>query len=201
MYSLYSQQPPHQLCRPACAQERLGMNFIVRTNGDRQAVVAAIRQTMAEVDRDRPITEVRLLEDGIAMTLSAPRWMMTVLSALATLATLLAAIGLYGVLAHGVAERTREIGVRMALGASRRSVWILVIGQLVADVAIGLAIGIGSALALTRLATNFVWGIAPNDPVTFATVAVLMVLVAFLAGAVPTARALRVSPTLALRSE
>lgn len=201
VYSLYNQQAAHQLCRPACGQERLGMQFIVRAGARAASVATEIRRAMTALDRDRPITEIRLLERDVAGILAWSRWTMTSLAVLAAIATFLAAIGLYGVLSHGITERTHEIGLRMALGASRRSVWALVLRQVALDVAVGLGVGVGLAIVLSRMSVSQLWGVTPTDPATYVGVATLMTMVACMASVVPVRRAVRVMPNVALKAD
>jgi ABC-type antimicrobial peptide transport system permease subunit len=125
-------------------------------------------------------------------------WLVSVFAAVATL---LAAIGTYGVMAYSVNQRTREIGIRRALGAGRREIVALVGRRALAFVAVGLVAGLAGALALTRLIASQLWGVTPTDPVTFAGVSVLLVAVALVACVIPARRALSVDPTLALRND
>jgi ABC-type antimicrobial peptide transport system permease subunit len=125
----------------------------------------------------------------------------TMLGAFALAATILAAIGIYGVVAYAVAQRTREIGIRMALGATSREIIQSVGRQAVALIATGLVFGLAGSLAVTRLIASQLWGVTPTDPATFAGVTLLLVLVALMACFIPARRAMRVDPTVALRSE
>ena len=200
MFALHRQQPPHTT-GPAGTGMRNKMSFVVRTAGDVPAVVAGIRRMMTDLDRDRPITEVRPLDDDIAALLFSYRDTMTVIGFFAGLATLLAAVGVYGIMSHSVGQRTREIGIRMALGADRSDVRWLVMRHVGVVVAIGLVAGFGGALALTQLIARKLWGVTPTDLITFIGVSLIMALVGLLAGWIPTRRALEVAPTVALRAE
>ncbi len=164
-------------------------------------VPAAIRRLMTDLDRDRPFTDVRPLAEDIAERTADNRNILTAVGFFAGIATVLAAIGIYGVMSHGVAQRTREIGVRMALGAGRADVLCLIIRRVVTLVTVGLFAGVVGALALTRLMARMLWGVTPTDLVTFIGVSLVMALVGLLAGWMPTRRALKVAPTVALRAE
>jgi putative ABC transport system permease protein len=156
---------------------------------------------MADIDRDRPITEVRQLADTIDGVLSSDRYAVTVVSLFAGVATVLAAVGLYGVMSFTVGQRTREIGVRMALGATHADVLGLVMRRVLVATGLGVAFGVIGALLLTKFVARLLWGISPTDASTFVVVSMAMTLIALLAGWIPARRALRVAPTLALRTE
>jgi ABC-type antimicrobial peptide transport system permease subunit len=126
---------------------------------------------------------------------------MTLMCVFAGIATVLSAVGIYSVIAHAMAERTREIGIRLSLGAARSDVWRLALGQIGWPVGLGLAIGEGAALALTPLISTLLWGVAPTDAPTYLGVSVLMIVVALAAAFVPARRALRIAPTVALKCE
>ena len=177
------------------------MNIVARTEGDPMAIAAALRSAVWRFDRDLAIPSLQTLEEVISGSLTARRFTLLLLGAFSALAMLLAAIGLYGVMAYAVAQRTREIGIRMALGAHPRDVLRLVLGQGMALTGVGLAIGIALALALGRSMSSLLYGLAPHDPATFAAVAMLLAGVAALASYIPARRAMRVDPVVALRYE
>jgi len=156
---------------------------------------------MHEVDADQPVSRLRPMADLVAASTSGTRFQGTLLGAFASIALLLAAVGIYGVMAHAVARRTREIGVRMALGAARGDILRLVVGHGMRLAAAGITLGIGGALALTRLLRAQLFGVAPTDPATFVCVTLGLAAVALAACWLPARRATRVEPLSALRAE
>jgi predicted permease len=199
LYTPSNQQPPHN--RAPYGDARLRMYFVARTSGAPLALVPAIRQTMTAIDPERPAADVHLLTRDVARLVAVPRYMTIVMGVFAGMAMLLAGVGLYGVIAHGMAQRTREIGIRVALGADRSDVWRLALAQTGTLLAAGLVIGIGAALVMTRLIASALWGVTPTDAPTYAAVAALMVVVALASTYVPARRAARIAPTVALKSE
>ena len=177
------------------------MYVAVRTAGDSLAVAATVRRQLARVDRDQPISDVRTMDERIGRSLAGRRFNMILLGAFAALALTLAAIGIYGVVAYSVTERTHEIGVRLALGAQRRDVMAMIVAQGMVMTAIGTAAGVVFALLLTRVMSSLLFGVSAADPVTFAAIPVLLGAVAFLACCIPARRATRVDPLVALRTE
>jgi putative ABC transport system permease protein len=181
------------------------MTFVIRTAGDPAALAGQVRDAVAELDRNRPIADARPVEEDVAAVIAPSRYVAVVLGLFAGIALLLAAVGAYGVVSHGIGQRTREIGVRMALGAQRRDVLRLVLTDVLMLASIGVGVGLAGTVALTRLmpsvVAGMVWDVAPMDTATYLAVSMLMALVALLAGWIPTQRALRVAPTVALRSE
>ena len=177
------------------------MALIVRAAGDPANMMAAIRRELAAIDKDQPIYEFKPLEQSVVELSSDRRFSMWLLVAFAALAAVLAAIGIYGVMAYTVAERTHEIGVRMALGAQSRDVLQLVVGQALKQSLAGIAIGAAMALALTRLMQSLLFGVSANDPLTFALIVLLLIAVTLVACWVPARRATRVDPLVALRYE
>jgi predicted permease len=176
------------------------VHLAVKATGDALAIGQTIRRELQRV-APVPVGPPSTLSAQIDRTLVKERLVARVLGAFAILALLLSAAGLYGVLAYSVARRTAEIGVRMALGATRRTVLWPVIGQSMRLAALGLVIGIPSALALTRLLSSLLYGVTPTDPSVLATAVLSLLFVAAAAGAVPARRASRVDPLVALRSE
>jgi putative ABC transport system permease protein len=177
------------------------MTFVLRTAATPAALGGAIREAVWGVDRNQPIGAIRTMDAQLSNSLSRRRFSVTLLTAFGVIAVALAAIGLYGVLAFIVAQRRREIGVRMALGASPGNVIADVLGHGLRLAAIGVAIGIALALAATRLLSSLLYGTSTTDVATFASVAVLLVLVAAGASLVPAFRASRVDPLIALRED
>jgi predicted permease len=174
---------------------------VLRTQGDPAAIIGSVRRAVAQLDPREVVYSVETLEDVLAASLAARRLSMILLSAFAAIALILSCIGIYGVVSHLVGQRTHEIGVRMALGAQPGDVMRLVLGQGAKMVLMGVIIGIGAALGLTRLMANQLFGVTSHDPLTFAAVALLLTMIALLACYVPARRAVRVDPLIALRYE
>jgi predicted permease len=178
-----------------------GVIFAVRAARDADALVPAIDRVLRDLEARSAMTSVTPLTRIVSNSLSAPRFYAAALGTFAGVALVLAAIGLYGLLAYSVAQRTREIGVRMALGAPRGGILALVLGQGAALAGIGMAVGLAGAFAVTRYLSSLLFGITPLDPATFAAVALVFAGVALLASYVPARRATGVDPLAALRSE
>ena len=180
------------------------MNVVVRTRGDPQAVLGAIPRAVAAVDRDVPVTGPQrpgALTQAVSGQWARQRFTVTVLSGFAGGALLLAALGIFGVIAYVVTLRTREFGVRAALGATPRDIVRLVIRQTTGVVVVGLVVGFGAALAVTRLMTRLLYNVPATDPLTFASLTVFLAVVALVASYLPARRATRVDPMIALRNE
>jgi putative ABC transport system permease protein len=177
------------------------MVLAVRTQADPKSMIEIIRQTVSNLDPDQPIYQTRTLDQLIELNLVPWRFSMTLLSIFAAIALLLAAAGIYGVMAYFVAQRTHEVGVRMALGALPRDVLRLVVGQGAKLALIGVTTGLLASLALTRLISSLLFQVDAYDPFTFTAMALILVLVALLACYIPARRATKVDPTMALRCE
>jgi ABC-type antimicrobial peptide transport system permease subunit len=177
------------------------MVFYVRTAGDPGRNIGALRQAVREADPNLPAVKIKTVEVRIRESLYTERLIAILSAAFGILATLLAAIGLYGVIAYSVARRTGEIGVRMALGAVPADVLRLVLFGAVRLAAIGIVIGLAAALAAGRLIESQLFGIAAADPVIYAGAALLLALVALIAAGVPAWRAARIDPVVALKYE
>jgi putative ABC transport system permease protein len=176
-------------------------NIIVRTKGDPAAVAGAVRRVIASVDAEQPVAAVRTMDDILDLDVDDRTQQMTLLAAFAGLALLLASIGLYGVLAYAVTQRSREIGLRMVLGATGRSVLGTVVGRGLALTCAGLVAGLLLAVAATRYMKTMLYGVSAMDPSTFAAVAALLCLIAVMACWIPARRASRVDPIVVLREE
>ncbi|MGB2591475.1 MAG: ABC transporter permease [Candidatus Acidiferrum sp.] len=174
---------------------------VLRTEGDPVLVMAAVRRAVAEIDSREVIYNVKTMNDVVSSSFAARRLSMILLSIFAALALVLACVGIYGVISYLVGQRTQEIGVRMALGAQGRDVLRLVVGHGLKMALVGVAIGIGAALALTRLMANELFGVSSHDPLTFMGVAILLMAVAVAACYIPAQRAMCVDPIIALRHE
>ena len=177
------------------------MSLAVRSSGDPLLMARPVRDAIHTVDKDMPLSNVKSMDDLLESSLGQRRLSMILLGAFSTIALLLASIGIYGVLAYSVTQRSRELGIRMALGAARGRVLRLVIGQGMALAVVGIAIGLGGAFALTRLLASQLYSITPTDPATFVGVSVLLASIALAATLIPALRATRVDPVVALREE
>ena len=178
------------------------MSLVVRTNvSDPAALTNSLRRELAALDRSIPLTSVRIFDDYVSRSLARPRFNALLLSIFAGTALLLTAIGIYGVMAYSVSQRTNEIGIRIALGAGKSSIFRLVVGQAMSLVGISLLIGLAGAFAATRLLSSLLFGVGAADPATFVGIVLLVSAVAFLASWIPARRATRVNPIIALRAE
>jgi predicted permease len=185
----YSQRP-----------EVLG-NLVVRFSGTASSIVPQIRQTIREVNRNLPVDDVVSLSDHVGRSLVQQKLVARLATFFGLLALLLACVGLYGVMSYGVARRTNEIGIRMALGAQRTRVLWFVLREALLLVLIGLVVGVLASLALTKTAASLLYELKPNDPLTITFATLLLAAIAALAGYLPARRASRVDPMVALRDE
>jgi putative ABC transport system permease protein len=190
-----------QLYRPHQQLPISQMTFALRSQGDPTQLVTTVRQTVLNIDPDQPIAQERTMNALMDEALGQRKLSMYLLGTFAGLAMLLSAIGIYGVMSFDVTRRSQEIGVRMALGAARSSVLSLVMKQGVGLAMVGVAIGLASAFALTRVLEAQLFGVTRTDPATFALVAVVLTLVATMATLIPALRAIRLDPVRALRCE
>jgi predicted permease len=177
------------------------MTLVVRTTGEPRAMTPVVREQIRALNANLPIADVQTLRDQIELTLFPSRIAAWTLGGFGLLALLLAGIGIYGVVSYGAAQRTREIGVRMALGAKERDVLRLVLGDGLIVIGAGLAIGLLLAAAATRLIAAFLYGVGATDPLTFVIVPLLLGVVALVASYIPARRAVKVDPLVALRYE
>jgi putative ABC transport system permease protein len=175
--------------------------LVVRTFGDPGAAVTSIRQTVAQVDRTLPLSTFISMNDRVSESVAEPRFRTLLLGIFAALALILAAAGIYGVMSYNVAQRTREIGIRIAMGAGRRDVLSLILGQSLKLTLIGIAIGLAASWGLTRLLASVLYNVTPHDFFTLASVSVLLSAVALFASYIPARRAMRIDPLVALRYE
>jgi putative ABC transport system permease protein len=176
-------------------------NLVIRTHGDPLSIVGSVRKEVQAIDPEQPIAAVKPMTEWVESSVAAPRYRTTLLGLFAALAMVLAATGIYGVMSYSVAQRTHEIGVRMALGARRVDVLKLVVQQGMLLTIAGVIAGLLGAFALTRVMASLLFGVTTRDPFTFVVVAVLLVAVAFIACFVPARRATKVDPLVALRYE
>jgi putative ABC transport system permease protein len=174
-----------------------------RASGDPESVIGAVQREVHALDKDLPVFGVKTMGQHMQGALMAPRLAAALLGVFGVVAALLASVGIYGVVSYAVAQRTREFGLRMALGAQPRNVaWLALRGGMT-PVWIGMAIGLGAALAATRLLEleSFLYGVSASDPMTYAAMTILLGTVALLASFIPARRATKVDPMVALRSE
>jgi len=177
------------------------MDVVARTDGSPEALVPALRQKVRELDAEIPLANIRTMQQWISNNAAQPRLNARLLTLFAAMALLIAAIGIYAVLAYSVTQRTREIGLRIALGAQPAGVLRLVVSEGMKVALIGLCTGLLSALAVGKAVSSLVYGIAVYDPSTFSGVAVVLMVIALAACFLPARRAARVDPMVALRYE
>ncbi len=177
------------------------MSFVIRTATDPLSFAAAVQNELRAIDKNQPIANIKTMEQVVYEAATQPRFNTLLLGIFACVALLLAAAGIYGVMAYSVAQRTHEIGIRLALGARPRDVLKLVIGQGATLTAIGLGVGLVGALIVTRALASLLYGVTPTDPLVFVSVAALLSGVALVATYVPARRAMKVDPMIALRYE
>jgi putative ABC transport system permease protein len=191
-------QPYTQVKKPVFLRS---MTFAIRTAAQPESMATAMRGVLREVDRNQPPQSIATMTDLVGKTTAEPQFQTRLIAIFSMLALLLAAIGVYGVLACAVAERTREIGIRMALGAEKSDITRMILRRSLLLVTVGVALGVAGALAVTRVLERFLFEVKPTDLPTFLGVAALLVAVALLAGLLPAQRATRVDPLIALRWE
>jgi putative ABC transport system permease protein len=179
----------------------LNMRVALRTKANPASITGSAREAIHSLDPELPLAKIVTLATLVDDSLSQPRFAMLLLASFGVLALLLASIGMYGVISYSVMQRTQEIGIRMALGADRRKVFAMVLGQGARLAGLGISIGLVAALGLTRIMASFLFGVRPTDPLTFAAVSLLLVGIALLACYLPARRATQVDPMLALRHE
>ena len=192
---------PYPLSTGLNRQLPTAMTLILRTAANSPQVAGNLRKLVASVNPDLPVGEVRTLETMVAASASPWRSLMWLFVSFGGAALLLAAIGVYGVVSYSTTQRTYEMGVRMAFGATQSRIFGLVLGQSLRLVLTGLTLGVIASLALTRLISGFLYGVTGTDPLTFLFVGILLTLVALLAGYLPARRAAKVDPLVALRYE
>jgi predicted permease len=201
-HSNVREQPKHFAYFPYTQKPQVGeMTFYVRSAQEPVALMSSIRGAVRQLDPNLPVIEMKTLEQKIEDSLSNDRLMTSLASAFALLAALLAAVGIYGVMAYNVTRRTREIGIRVALGAPLATVRNLVLREVLWMTAIGIAIGLPAAYALGRFAETMLYGVKASDPLVASTAVAAVLLVALLAGWLPARRATRIDPLVALRYE
>jgi putative ABC transport system permease protein len=175
------------------------LTLIVRSSGAVDALVPAIRSEIRAVDRELASQQIRLMNDILLASVGRSRFYALLLGAFGLLALVLSCVGIYGVISYGVAQRTHEIGIRTALGASARDVLRLVLGHALGLTCAGITLGLAGAFALTRLLDGLLFEVEPTDPLTFAAITVMLMVLSLLASFIPTRRAVRVDPMNSLR--
>jgi predicted permease len=184
---------------PLAQQPRPAMSLMIKTGLDPTALVSQLRAAVAEIDPEQPLADVRTMDQWVTRSLEGRRTPMVLIAIFGAVALVLSAIGIYGVLAFGLAQRVRELGIRTALGADRRAILQLVLGQGLRTAGLGLLIGLASAFALTRYLQSLLFGVESRDPLVFSAVTLLLLAVAMVACYVPARRATRIDPVVALR--
>jgi putative ABC transport system permease protein len=186
---------------PQAQEASRSMTLVVKTATDPVALLSPIRAAVEAIDRDQPVYDQRTMRDVVNLGIGAFNFARQLLAAMAVMALFLSTIGIYGVMAHIVGERAREIGIRIALGGTRREVVRTVVAQAMRPAVSGLIVGLIGAGAMANALSAVLIGITALDPITFATAALLLLLAAWLAGYIPARRAARVDPMVTLRSE
>ena len=192
---------PHSQFAASAGGTPRGMTLVVRSAGDPRAMLGPVERVVRQGDPNIPLSAVATLEDVMSDAVQGQRFTTTLMGVFAGLALLLAAVGIYGVIAYSVSQRTQEIGIRVALGADRRSVGALVLKQGMLPALIGIGLGLALAALLSRSLVSLLYGVTPLDGVTFAAIPVLLFLVALLAMVIPARKAIRVDPMTAIRYE
>jgi putative ABC transport system permease protein len=177
------------------------MVAVAKTNGEPHSLIPAVTKVVGGMDQDVPLFGVKSMEEYLSASVAAPRFSTTLLSIFAAVALVLTIVGLYGVMSYAVAQRTNEIGIRLALGAQSRDVLLMIVKQGSTLILLGLVIGLAGAFALTRWIASLLFGVTAKDPLTFAAVSVLLAVVALMACYIPALRATKVDPMEALRRE
>jgi predicted permease len=200
-YRSLGESPHPYIYQPLLQSYDPKMTLVVRTKGEPQSVATAVREQLRALDSNLPVADVKTLRDQLNLSLFPSRVAAWTLGGFGVLALLLAAIGIYGVVSYSVAQRAREIGVRMALGAKEKDVLRLVLGEGLFVIAVGLALGLLLAFAATRVIVGFLYGVGAADPLTFAGVPLLLGFIALVGSYIPARRATKVDPLVALRYE
>jgi len=196
-----NQAPNPAAYMPAAFRQMALMDVVVRTDGDPYGVLSAVREKVRQVDPELPLATVRTMQEWISTSAAQPSLNSNLLEIFSSVALLIAAVGIYGVLSYSVNRRTREIGVRMAMGAQRKDVLLLIAREGLTVALAGIAAGLVAALAVSRVMTSLLYGVQAYDFATYAVVAGLLLMVAVIACYVPALRATRIDPIVALRYE
>ncbi len=194
-------EPSPEMYTPYAQTPWQSTSLIVRTTASPSDMAAAVRSQVQSLDKDMPVSSIKTMDQRLSESVARPRFNTLLLSLFAAVALILSAVGIYGVMSYSVSQRTHEIGIRMALGAQKGDVVKLVVRQGMVLAGIGLVIGVGGALLLSRLMASFLFGVSATDPLTFTGVSLVLALAAFLACYIPARRATKVDPMVALRYE
>jgi putative ABC transport system permease protein len=200
-YAGLDQQTKPEMYAPFAQRPWPFMRIVVRTKSDPLIFADSIRTEVQAVDKDQPVDKITTMSSVVAASIATRRFYMQLLGSFAALAFILAAVGIYGVVSYSVAQRTREIGIRMALGAKQTDVLRLVLVEGFWLTMLGVAFGLAGAFAATRLLTDLLFEVKPTDPMTFIALSTLLAVVALLASYIPARRAMKVDPWVALRYE
>lgn len=196
-----SQKPGPMMYVPFAQAPLYGGEVVVRSSLSASSVAASIRQAVHSIDKDLPVTDVVSFPDALGQSISQERFRTFLLGSFSAIALVLAALGIFGVISYSASQRSHEIGIRMALGAQRRNILGLILGQGAKLALFGLGVGVVAAFLLTRLMANLLYGVSATDPLTFGAVAIVLLGVAVIACYIPARRASRVDPMVALRYE
>jgi putative ABC transport system permease protein len=195
------EEPAPELYFSSLQDAFAGMSLVVRSNVDPAAVSSGIRQAVNEVDKSVPVSNVETMDHIVTQSVTQPRFNLFLLGLFSVIALLLSAAGIYGVTAYMVTQRTHELGIRLALGAQVGDVLRMILGQGMAVIVVGVALGLAASFALTRLLKSLLFGVTEHDPVTFVVITLTLMLTALLACYIPARRATKVDPLEALRTE
>jgi len=194
--------PPYpELFMPYTQWPSNGMALVLRTASEPSSLIPRVKEEIWRVDPDQPVADIKTMDQLVSIEAAGRRFVLQLIGAFASIALVLAAVGIYGVVSYGTRQRTHEIGIRMALGARGQQIMWLVVGQNAKWLLIGITTGVASALALTRLLAAYLYAVQPTDPLTFVAVSLLLLAVAMLAVYIPARRATKVDPMEALRYE
>jgi putative ABC transport system permease protein len=196
-----TEDPRGTLYVPRAQEAMRGGFVIVRSVRPAEQMTTALRSALAEVDRDLPLERLRTMDEALGVELEGPKRGMLLVTLLAAVALALASVGIYGVISYNVTQRTGEIGVRVALGAQRRDVVALVVGQAMTMAATGVAIGVLLALLGGKSLSALLFGVGPRDPLVLGAASAFLLVVAFAAALAPAIRAMRIDPTIAMRAD
>ena len=194
-----SRKPGPMMYVPFAQAPLYGGEVVVRSSLSASSVAAGIRQAVGSIDKSLPVTDIESLSDALGQSISQERFRTFLLASFSAIALVLAAVGIFGVISYSAAQRTREIGIRIALGAERRDVLRLILGQGTKLALVGLGIGVVAAFLLTRVMSSLLYSVSATDPLTFASVTIILLSVALTACYIPARRAMRVDPIVALR--
>jgi putative ABC transport system permease protein len=196
-----SRKPGPMMYVPFAQAPLYGGEIVVRSSSSAASVAAGIRQTVQSIDKDLPVTDIEAFPEAVGASVAQERFRTLLMSSFSGIALILAAVGIFGVISYSASQRTHEIGIRMALGAQRRAVLKLILGQGTKLALLGLGAGAVAALLLTRLMAGLLYGVSATDPLTFGAVAIVLLGVAVTACYIPARRAMRIDPIVALRHE